>query len=49
MENFILNVLAVLVTSYIMYLCRKVKNHFFNNGRRKSGYEFEIKFKVKKY
>lgn len=45
MENFILSVLAGLVTSYITYLCSKIKNHLFN-GRRKSGYEFELKFKL---
>ena len=48
MEDFILSILAGLVTSYITYLCSKIKNHFFN-GRRKSGYEFEVKFKFKKF
>ncbi|WP_418889685.1 type I toxin-antitoxin system toxin [Romboutsia ilealis] len=48
MENFILSVLAGLVTSYITYLCSKIKNHLFN-GRRKSGYEFEVKLKFKRY
>lgn len=47
MEDFILSVLVGLVTSYIAYLCSKIKNHLFN-GRRKSGYEFELKFKFKK-
>lgn len=46
MEDFILSVLAGLATSYIAYLCSKIKNHLFN-GRRKSGYEFELKFKFK--
>ena len=48
MEDFILSVLDGLVTSYIAYLCSKIKNHLFN-GRRKSGYEFELKFKFKKF
>ena len=48
MEDFILSVLAGLATSYIAYLCSKIKNHLFN-GRRKSGYEFELKFKFKKF
>ena len=37
MEDFILSVLAGLVTSYIAYLCSKI------------GYEFELKFKFKKF
>lgn len=48
MEDFILSVLAGLATSYIAYLCSKIKNHLFND-RRKSGYEFELKFKFKKF
>ena len=48
MEDLILSVLSGLATTYIAYLCSKIKNHLFN-GRRKSGYEFELKFKFKKF
>ncbi|MCC0752643.1 hypothetical protein KGF47_18145 [Clostridioides sp. ZZV13-5731] len=50
MDNFLLNVLAGVIASLIFYiiskLFRQVKNRSF---ARKSGWEFDLKIKFKKF
>ncbi|MGL4911139.1 MAG: type I toxin-antitoxin system toxin [Romboutsia sp.] len=48
MNEFILSILASLIATYIIYLCKKIKNHF-SDANRKSGYELDVKIKFKKF
>lgn len=51
MDNFLLNVLAGVIASYIFYLIsrvfRQVKNH--SKLASKSGWELDLKIKFKKF